>query len=179
MNKVLGRRAYFSPIGAIATPSGGGRGQAFLPHPVLHDFFGYKDWLPSQGRPYPAITKATVMGFEKVGDDTTDARVFVRDKSSCAVVKGGAPGKTPYGEPFSQRIGLSQGIHPPRFLPVVHSLRVDAQAFFNSSLVFLRMSCSRCHYRMVPRRDATCRARSAGSAAGSGFLSCFMDGRTS
>ena len=54
------------------------------------------------------------------------------------MIKVGAAGKVEFSEEFWQRVSFSQGVNQPRLLLVAQERQVDAQAFFNSSLAFLK-----------------------------------------
>ena len=82
------------------------------------------------------------------------------------MIKVGAAGYIKFGEELWQRVGVSQGVNQPGLLLVAQERQVDAQAFFNSSLAFFKMSCSSCSCRTSRRSDSTCRSSSARSGSG-------------
>ena len=67
-----------------------GNDQAFLLHPMPHDFFRKTELLPAQCRPYPSITVAAVFAFEDICDGKTGIRMLVSAPQPSPTIKASA-----------------------------------------------------------------------------------------
>jgi hypothetical protein len=101
-----------------------------LLHQALHDLLGNADALLVQRRPDPAVTLATVIRLEDIGNRAARLGILLRAAQLRPMIKVGAAGQVELGQQLWKGVDFPEGINQPRLLPVSQELQVDAQAFF-------------------------------------------------
>ena len=83
-----------------------------------------------------------MVALKHIGSGNAGVSVFVRPSLAGAVVEIGTASQAKFAKQLCERVDGFQGVNQQSLLPIAQELRVDAQAFFSSSLAFFKMSCS-------------------------------------